>query len=281
MIGVRLADAVQELGPDDAAAAPDRRHRPEVDVPVVLIAARDDVVEALGVRDDLRGVQSVADVLDELVAVLDELAEIGVAGPAVVGTLRRQSLVDVPGQRPGEGGLGDAGDRNAEVKRALHGPPTGALLLGAVGDDVDERFAGLRVGVGEHVGGDLNEERIQITGVPATEDVGDLARSRVESGAQQVVRLRDELHVGVLDAVVDHLHEMPGRVRTDMGRARHAIDLRGNRFEDRAELLVRLGRAAGHDARTVQSALLAAGHSRTDEVQPLARPAPSRVAAYR
>ena len=68
---VGLPDPVEEPGPDDAAAAPDRRHHAPVDAPAVLLAARADVVEALRVGDHLRGVQRAADVLHERVAVAD------------------------------------------------------------------------------------------------------------------------------------------------------------------------------------------------------------------
>ena len=70
-LAVGVGDAVEELGADDAAAAPDLRDRAEVDVPVVLGGAGADLVEALRVRDDLRRVQGEADVLDERVGVLD------------------------------------------------------------------------------------------------------------------------------------------------------------------------------------------------------------------
>ncbi len=69
--GVGVGDAVEELGADDAAAAPDLRHRAEVDVPAVLRRRRRDLVEALRVGDDLRRVQGEAHVLDEGVGVVD------------------------------------------------------------------------------------------------------------------------------------------------------------------------------------------------------------------
>jgi len=68
---VGLGDPVQEAGPDDATAPPDPGHRATVDVPAELRAGRGDLIEALGVRDDLRRVQGLTDILDEGVAVLD------------------------------------------------------------------------------------------------------------------------------------------------------------------------------------------------------------------
>ena len=91
---------------------------------------------------------------------------------------------------------------------------------------------------------------------------GDLAGA----AADEVVGLGDELHVGVLDAVVDHLDEVAGAVGADVGHARLALGDRGDGLEDRAERLPRLGGAAGHDRRAVQRALLAAGDAGADEV---------------
>ena len=85
--------------------------------------------------------------------------------------------------------------------------------------------------------------------------------------AQQLVGLADELHVGVLDAVVHHLHEMPCAVRADVGAARHAVDVRGDLLKQGAKRLVGLRRAARHDRRAVQRALFAARDARADEVQ--------------
>ena len=60
--------------------------------------------------------------------------------------------------------------------------------------------------------------------------------------AQQVVGLGDQLHVGVLDAVVDHLHVVARAVGADVGAARLAVDLGGDRGEDLLDLAVGLAR---------------------------------------
>jgi hypothetical protein len=67
---------------------------------------------------------------------------------------------------------------------------------------------------------------------------------------------------------VHHLDEVAGAVRADVRAAGLAVDLRRDVLEQRAEGLVRLLRAAGHDARPVQRALLATGDAAADEVQP-------------
>ena len=137
----RVLDAVEELGADDAAAAPDGRHVAGGEVPAVLRAARLDLVEALRVRDDLRRVQRLPDVLGELARRRWAVSPRS-PGRQPGGGL---ALGDRSGQRAGEHGLGDAGDRHTEIQRGLHRPAAGALLLGFIEDDVDQRLAGLRV----------------------------------------------------------------------------------------------------------------------------------------
>src|SRR5690606_29999868 len=121
-VAVRVSDPVEELGADDAAAAPDLRHGAEVDVPAVLVSASSDGVEALRIRDDLRRVQGEANVFDERVVVLDPP---GVARARKVGC--RLPLLGVRRQAAREYGFGDAGDRYAEVEGCLHRPDAGAL----------------------------------------------------------------------------------------------------------------------------------------------------------
>ena len=217
---------------------------PRRDAPVVFGAAGLDLVEALGVGDDLRRVQRLLDIRGELFGIARSLAES--AGCQTGGGL---ALHDRTRQRAGEHRLGDARHRDAEIECRLHRPPSGALLLGLVEDDVDERLAGLGVDLAQHLGGDLDQVAVQVALVPLGEHVGDLRRGQPEPVAQQLVGLIDQLDVGIFDAVVHHLHEVSGTIRTDMGAAGHAVDVRGDLLEQRAQRLVRLGRTAGHDRR--------------------------------
>ena len=178
----------------------------------------------------------------------------------------RSPLRGLGGQRPREHRLGDARHRDAEIERGLHGPDAGALRAGLVEDDVDERLAGLGVDLAQHLGGDLDEVALELALVPLGEDVGDLGGRLAGAAADQVVRLGDELHVGVLDAVVDHLHEVARAVVADVGDARLALGDGGDRAQDRSERRPGLVRSARHDRRPVQRALLAAGDAGADEV---------------
>ena len=65
----------------------------------------------------------------------------------------------------------------------------------------------------------------------------------------QLVGLADELHVAVLDAVVDHLHVVAGAVLADpVAAGRAVVDLGGDGLEDRLHVRPCRGLAAGHDA---------------------------------
>ena len=173
------------------------------------------------------------------------------------------------GQRAGEDRLGDAAHRHAQVERVLDGPAAGPLLFGLVEHDVDEGLAGAGVGVSQDLGGDLDQVGVEPAGVPGPEGFGDLRGRHADAMPEQVVRLGDELHVGVLDAVVHHLDEVAGPVRADVRAARGAVHVRADRLEHRAEACVGLLASAGHDARAVERALLAAGDAHADEVQVL------------
>src|SRR5712692_11927648 len=62
---VCLLDPVEELRADDAPSAPDGGKRAKVEIPAVLLRTRREVLEALRVGDDLRGVESLLDVFDQ------------------------------------------------------------------------------------------------------------------------------------------------------------------------------------------------------------------------
>ena len=68
--------------------------------------------------------------------------------------------------------------------------------------------------------------------VPLGEDVGNLTGVVAQSVAEEVVRLADELHVGVLDAVVHHLDEVTAAVGADVRAARGAVDVSGDGLEE-------------------------------------------------
>src|SRR5215469_12592242 len=103
-----------------------------------------------------------------------------------------------------------------------------------------------------------------------------------------MVGLADELHVDVLDAVVHHLHVVPGAVRPDVGRARYAardrlaggivfqgragfgVHLGGDGLPDRLEVLPRVGMATRHQRRAEAGADLPTADAGAEEAAAVA-----------
>ena len=111
-----------------------------------------------------------AHILDERVGVLDvEL---------LVGAFEWPRLRAARGATTASGRrlLGDAGDRNAERERGCTVHRSRTLGAGQIDNNVDEGLAGLRVVLAQHFGGDLDEVRLELTGVPLGQHVGDLVR---------------------------------------------------------------------------------------------------------
>ncbi len=123
----------------------------------------------------------------------------------------------------------------------------------------------------QDLGGDFDQEGGELALVPLFEDLGLIGRFDPGAGAQEVEGLTDDLHVGVFDAVVDHLDEVSGAVGADPGAAGLAVDVGGDLFQQRAQGVVGLPGTARHDRGAVQGALLAAGDADADEVQVLLR----------
>ena len=74
------------------------------------------------------------------------------------------------------------------------------------------------------------------------------------------------MHVAVLDAVVHHLHKVPGAFGADVGDARPAVALGGDLREDRLEMFVSFFISTGHQAWTQKRAFFATAHSHTEEM---------------
>src|SRR4029450_13402053 len=115
-------------------------------------------------------------------------------------------------------------------------------------------------------------------------ELGDRAEVEVElGGLHQVEALRVRLHQAVLDAVVDHLHEVPGAGRANV----EVAPLRRERLEDRLEAPDRLVLAAGHERESLPQAPDPAGDADIEEEEaallrlrrPALRVAEVRVAA--
>ena len=105
-------------------------------------------------------------------------------------------------------------------------------------------------------------------------------RCRSRDVFQEQVRFGNELHVGVFDAVVNHLDVVACAVLADVGAARLAVgSLGGDGFVDRLDFRIRVLVAAGHDGRAAAGAVFAAGNAHAVEVD--ARFAAAVIAAAR
>ena len=210
--------------------------------------------ETLRVSDDLRCVKGLLHVVDQTTCRL--------RGRGAGQDARRfHTLRFLTRQHASEDGLRDAGQRNPELERGLAGPPAGAFLLGLVLDAIHQGGAASIFVLGEDIGRDLDQVRLQASFIPFAKHGGELVRRETESVTQQVVRLGDQLDVGVLDPVVDHLYEMPGAVRSDVSAAGDTVDFRRDRGQHLFDALVGLTRPARHEARAVQRALFPAGNA--------------------
>jgi len=84
-----------------------------------------------------------------------------------------------------------------------------------------------------------------------------------------VIRLGNELHVTVLDAIVHHLHIVAGTPRPEIGDARLSFGSRADRLKDRRHHGIGIFLAAWHDGRSMQCAILSTRHARADIVDAL------------
>ena len=114
--------------------------------------------------------------------------------------------------------------------------------------------------------GDFDQVAVELALVPLGEDVVQFVGGEAEAVLQQVVGFADELHVAVLDAVVDHLDVVAGAVFADpVAAGRSVFDLGGDGLEDGLHVRPGGGIAAGHDGGAAARAFFAAGDAGADE----------------
>lgn len=163
---------------DDTATSPHSSDTGVVQVPVVNLGSLTHEHEALGVRDNLGGVESLLKVANGLLITLsvaccnkDLLNELllvtleGLLGGTGDDLGSPDSLVLDSREASGEDGLTDKGNGHTVVEGVNGGPLTGTLLAGLVKDlsDHGDTVSVLEL---EDVSGDLNEERVEDTVVP-------------------------------------------------------------------------------------------------------------------
>ena len=261
VFAVGIGDAVQEARADDAAAAPDGGDLREVEIPVLFLAHRGDEVEALGVGNDLRSVECVVDFFHERGLLRRDFR---------LRSLQLLAGCDAAVLHRGKDASFDCGvdgrDDDGVFDRIHDRPLAGAFLAGGVEDYIDEWLAGFRIDLLENFGGDLDQVALEIACVPIAEDAAKFGGAEA-CGLEDVVGFADELHVAVLDAVVDHLHIVTCAAGADVGDARFAVHFGGDAFEDRLHHIPGRSRSAGHDRGAFARAFLTAGNAGTDEAE--------------
>jgi hypothetical protein len=139
--------------------------------------------ETLGVRDDLRCVQSLLKVRKESLAVSREAW----AGP-LEKTSSATTLLLERTQATSEHGLADQSNRHAEIQSVDGGPLAGTLLASGIHDLLNNGDTVVVVLVHD-VAGNLNEERVEDALVPLGEDVTHLLVAHSKTALHDVVRL--------------------------------------------------------------------------------------------
>lgn len=264
VLSVGSGDVRKEDGLDDTATSPHSSDTGVVQVPVVNLGSFTHEHEALGVRDDLGGVKSLLKVVNELLLVTLECL-LGGTGDDLGGP---DSLVLNGREASGEDGLTDKGNGHTVVEGVNGSPLTGTLLAGLVKDlsDHGDTVSVLEL---ENVSGDLNEERVEDTAVPLVKDASNLVLIELKTSLEDVVGLSDQLHVSVLDTVVDHLNVVAGTGLTNPVTARLTLGLSSGLLED----LLNVGpggiRTTGHKRRTVSGTLLTTRDTRADKQETL------------
>ena len=244
---------------------------PMLQVPLVRARGGGHLLEALRVGDDLRGVERLADVVDQRLGQPARLRPGEHAGgvAALVAQRAESERAKTASVMPVSGT--PSSSASCDVQRPVPFCSAWSTITSTSGLPVSASVLPSTVAV-ISIRNDSRSPLFQSSKMR-------LDRRHVEpdAEAQQVVGLGDQLHVGVLDAVVDHLHVVARAVGADVGAARLAVDLRGDRGEDLLDLAVGVALAARHDRRAEQRALLAAGDAGADEAQPaLAAARPSR-----
>ena len=107
----RLRDVLKEDGLDDAATAPHARNAGVVEIPALLLGGVTHEHEALGVGHDLRSVERLLEVVDELLFVAAERLLVGCSKDLA----RARTLALDSRQAAGEDGLTDEGDCESET----------------------------------------------------------------------------------------------------------------------------------------------------------------------
>ena len=142
--------------------------------------------ESLGVRDDLGCVQSLLEILKELlpvtlelIASADELEDLGGAG----------TLALDGGETAGEHGFGDQGNGHTEIQSIDGGPFAGSLLACRV-ENLLEKWGSVLVVEVHDIAGDFDQEGVKNALVPGCENITDFLVLHSKTTLHDIVGLR-------------------------------------------------------------------------------------------
>jgi hypothetical protein len=140
--------------------------------------------EALGVGDNLGGIQGLLKVVDESLLIALELGGRATEDGAGAATLVLESA-----EAAREDSLTDQGDGHAEVK-SVNGSPLAGTLLASLVEDLVNKGSAIVIIVVEDITGDLNEERVENTSVPLGENITNLLGGETETTLEDIVGLQ-------------------------------------------------------------------------------------------
>src|ERR1035437_9182253 len=258
---VSLFDLAQKLAANDASAAPHQRDAAKVQIPAMLLGGGLQQHITLRVRDDLGAVKRPPHILNKGSSVADR----GLGRRPLQNLRRCDALFLQRRQTAREDRLANQSQWLAQIERADRRPLARALLAGRVQYLIHNRRA-VFVLLGKDVPGNLDQVTVQFALVPLRENIVQLIGSQAKPALQQVVGLANQLHIAILDAVVNHLDVVAGAVLAHPVAARGSVlYFGGDGLKNRFHVRPRSRIAARHNRRTAARSLFAAGNSGADE----------------
>ena len=156
---------------------------------------------------------------------------------------------------------GNQSQRHAQLHRVDYRPLAGTFLSGGIQNFIYQIAARLIL-VPQDVGRNLNEIAAQLALVPSRKDGRHFLVIQLQQVLHHPVGFRDELHVAVFDAVVNHLDKVSRTRRAHPLAARRAVGrFGGDALQNRFHLVPSGHRTARHDGSAVQRALFTAGYA--------------------
>lgn len=183
VVTVGVSDVLEENGTDNATTTPHESDGWVVQLPAILLSSLPDEHKALGVGDDLRGIEGLLKVIDESLLVTGEFGSGTAQDVASLDT-----LVLLGTQATREDGLANESDGHTKVKGVDGGPLASTLLTGLVEDLVDEGCAVVVVVV-QNVTSDFDQEGVKDTLVPLGEDIANLLAGESKTALHEVIGL--------------------------------------------------------------------------------------------